>query len=99
MPIFIQKRRQEIKPANRYVSYEPEPITEEPKEEAKNVEEPKQEVKNSNEMTTQEKIEMANQVLGAAPKVKRIKSDKGLIERAESNKTILMEDNRELLVD
>lgn len=32
-------------------------------------------------------------------KVKIIKKDKGLIERAESSKTILTEDNRQLLND
>jgi hypothetical protein len=34
----------------------------------------------------------------AAP-VKRVKKDKGLIERTESSKTILTEDNKELLND
>ena len=49
-------------------------------------------------MTTQEKVELANQVL-STPKVKRIKKEKGLIERTESSKTILTEDNKELLID
>jgi hypothetical protein len=31
--------------------------------------------------------------------VKRVKKDKGLIERTESSKTILTEDNKELLND
>ena len=57
------------------------------------------EITEENTMTTSEKVELAKQVLGDAPKVKRIKKDKGLIERAESTKSILMEDNRELLVD
>ena len=44
---------------------------------------------------------MAQSVLSganAAP-VKRVKKDKGLIERTESSKTILTEDNKELLND
>lgn len=53
-------------------------------------------------MTTSEKIAMAQSVLAneekAAP-VKRVKKDKGLIERTESSKTILTEDNKELLKD
>lgn len=57
---------------------------------------------NKNVMTTSEKIEMAKNVLNgnntAAP-VKRVKKDKGLIERTESSKTILTEDNKELLND
>lgn len=62
------------------------------------VEEPT--VKKKNEvMTTSEKIEMAQSVLGNTPNIKRVKKDKGLIERVESTKTVLTEDNRELLKD
>jgi hypothetical protein len=57
---------------------------------------------NKEVMTTSEKIAMAQSVLSdatvAAP-VKRVKKDKGLIERTESSKTILTEDNKELLND
>lgn len=57
---------------------------------------------NKEVMTTSEKIAMAQSVLNneveAAP-VKRVKKDKGLIERTESSKTILTEDNKELLND
>lgn len=53
-------------------------------------------------MTTSEKIALAQNVLSgadmAAP-IKRVKKDKGLIERTESSKTILTEDNKELLND
>ena len=59
-------------------------------------------VENKEVMTTSEKIAMAQNVLSgadmAAP-VKRVKKDKGLIERTESSKTILTEDNKELLID
>ena len=55
---------------------------------------------NKSVMTTSEKIEMAQSVLnGTTPSVKRVKKDKGLIERTESSKTILTEDNKELLND
>jgi hypothetical protein len=51
-------------------------------------------------MTTSEKIEMAQNVLNETPSnFKRVKKDKGLIERTESSKTILTEDNKELLND
>lgn len=49
-------------------------------------------------MTTQEKINAASEILASQP-VKKIKKDKGLIERTESSKTILTEDNKELLTD
>ena len=57
---------------------------------------------NKEVMTTSEKIAMAQSVLANEDKtapVKRVKKDKGLIERTESSKTILTEDNKELLND
>lgn len=57
---------------------------------------------NKEVMTTSEKIAMAQSVLSgadAAAPIKRVKRDKGLIERTESSKTILTEDNKELLND
>ena len=60
----------------------------------------KEEIKEDNVMDTKEKIQMANAILNAEqPKVKKVKKDKGLIERTESSITILTEDNRELLKD
>lgn len=53
-------------------------------------------------MDTQEKIMMANAILNqaeATTKVKKVRKDKGLIEKTESSKIILTEDNRELLND
>lgn len=51
-------------------------------------------------MTTNEKIALANEVLADDNKfkAKRIKKEKGLIERAEKT-IILTEDNKELLID
>jgi hypothetical protein len=47
-----------------------------------------------------DKISMAEAIINDESKaVKRIKKDKGLIERTESSKTILTEDNKQLLVD
>ena len=56
---------------------------------------------NKSVMTTEEKIAMAQAALNNTPAspVKRVKKDKGLIERTESSKTILTEDNKELLND
>lgn len=50
-------------------------------------------------MTTDEKVAMAQSILAPSSNTKRIKKDKGLIERTESSKTILTEDNKELLID
>jgi len=51
-------------------------------------------------MDTKEKIELANQILGNATEqdVKRLKNDNSLIERTMTEKIILTEDNRELLM-
>lgn len=54
---------------------------------------------NKQVMTTSEKIAMAQEVLGGQTPVKKVKKDKGLIERTESSKIILTEDNKELLND
>ena len=55
---------------------------------------------NKSVMTTEEKIALAQAALGdQTAAVKRVKKDKGLIERTESSKTILTEDNKELLND
>lgn len=84
-----------------------EPVVEEQtvvKEDAKSTkktEEKNNEIKTDTVMmTTNEKIELANAVLTDKPQVKakRLKNDRGLIERKE-NTIILTEDNRELLKD
>ena len=49
-------------------------------------------------MDTKEKIQIAAEILDSSDvNVKKIKKEKGLIERTESSKTIITEDNRELL--
>lgn len=59
------------------------------------------EINNIEVMDTKEKIEMAQAILMDEPKmkVKRIKKDKGLIERVSTQNIVLTEDNRELLKD
>ena len=64
------------------------------------VSENKIKTKNNNVMDTKQKIQMAAEILDDSKNtVKKIKKEKGLIERVESSKTILTEDNRELLRD
>lgn len=60
--------------------------------------------KKTTEMDTSEKIKVAAEILNDTKdeeraSVKRVRQDKGLIERVESSKIILTEDNRELLND
>ena len=59
--------------------------------------------KSTKDMDTQEKIMMANAILNQTDmitnKVKKVRKEKGLIEKTESSKIILTEDNRELLND
>ena len=65
-------------------------------------EEINKESKTNKVMNTKEKIELAKKVIeneNDTPKVKKVRKDKGLIERTESSVTILTEDNRELLKD
>lgn len=72
-----------------------------------NEEEPKQKSrgkknnrKNTEEMNDIEKIEQAEAIAAAMePQVKKVKTDRGLIERTESSKIILTEDNRQVLND
>lgn len=79
---------------------ESKPIVEEVKVEEKPENKIKEEKDETVMMDTNEKIELANKILSeeAQIKVKRLKKDKGLIERKE-NSIILTEDNRELLKD
>lgn len=79
------------------------------KEEIEEVKTPKKGSKKENKeieintkvMDTREKIELASSILEmeAQPKVKKVKKDRGLIERVEGSTIILTEDNKELLID
>lgn len=75
-------------------------LNQEIREESKTI---KEEIKN---MDTKEKVEMVNSILDkqeinnvVKKNVKKIKNDKGLIERTDITKTIITEDNKELLHD
>jgi hypothetical protein len=61
------------------------------------------EEKKVKDMDTKEKITLANEILGQSTndltQIKKVRKDKGLIEKTESSKIILTEDNRELLND
>lgn len=78
---------------------------EEPKiDEKKTVKKRKNKLQESKStMNTAEKVAMAQEILGngaaAENNLKILKRDRGLIERTESSKTILTEDNKELLID
>lgn len=106
---FIGKHLQEKRPQKSFVRVEtPKEVfgaisNEETTEEVKKpVKKKKNKIeKNKSTMDTSEKIAMAKEILGknANEKFKILKSDKGLIERTESSKTILTEDNKELLID
>lgn len=96
MARFIIKKAQSMRPSIRYhetnKNMNPTPaVAVEVKENNKPIQE---EV-----MTTSEKVALANEVLGTKPRTRRIKSDKGLIEKEEASTTILTEDNKELMFD
>lgn len=68
--------------------------------------EDKKEKNNKNKKNKQEDMNFEDKINAAeatlemmAPEVKVIKNDKGLIERTESSKIIITEDNRQLLKD
>lgn len=76
-----------------------EVVKAEPKEEA--APKPKnKKVKKETNMLKEEQIAAAEETVEMiAPEVKRVKKDRGLIERTESSKIILTEDNRQVLND
>jgi glucose/arabinose dehydrogenase len=97
---FIVKRTQERKPSARLVRMEPSIVPEtKPEEPQKN----KIAKKKENMMNPQEKAARIEEILQNQEenkgRVKRVKKDKGLIERTESSKVILTEDNKQLLND
>ena len=87
------------------VQKEVEPIVE-PKEEIKEVEEAKPTNTKNNKKNRKEDMINKDQItaIEAAmesmqPEVKVVKADRGLIERTESSKIIITEDNRQVLND
>lgn len=97
--IVAKEEKQEIV-EEKPIVVEPIIEIEEPIIEVEDIVKNNEEIKEDNVMDTKEKIQMANAILNAEqPKVKKVKKEKGLIERTESSITILTEDNRELLKD
>lgn len=99
----IRKRPEYIIPY--VVQKEVEP-TVEPKEEIKEVEEEKPTKTKNNKKNCKEDMINKDQItaIEAAmekmqPEVKVVKTDRGLIERTESSKIIITEDNRQVLND
>lgn len=96
---FIVKKAQEKKPSARLARLEPTIVPEAKPEEPKknNI------TKKNKAMNPQEKAARIEEILQNQEenkgRVKRVKKDKGLIERTESSKVILTEDNKQLLND
>ena len=88
------EKKDEIKKDN-------EVISETEKEETSTIKNKKNSKKNrKKDMITEEQIaEIETQTENIVNNVKKIKKDRGLIERAESSKIILTEDNRQVLND
>ena len=100
---FVQKRQLE-RPNGRIVNSVVKSSVEETAEAEVKAESTKpnnkKKVKKGNDMTINEKMEAAEAVMDMiAPEVKVVKKDRGLIERTESSKIILTEDNRQVLND
>ena len=96
---FIVKKAQERKPSARLARLEPIIVPEaKPEEPQKN-----KITKKNKAMNPQEKAARIEEILQNQEenkgRVKRVKKDKGLIERTESSKVILTEDNKQLLND
>jgi hypothetical protein len=73
-------------------------IIDEPKEEEVKVK--NKQNKKKNDMDITDRIKEAEATIEAiAPEVKVVKKDRGLIERTESSKIIITEDNRQVLID
>lgn len=94
---FIHKRPRVDRPASQPIVASEEPVVETVVEEPK-VKNNKRKKETPMSTNFEEMEQLANQ-LSPEQTVKRVKKDKGLIERVESQKTILAEDNRQLLVD
>ena len=96
------KRDGYVMPINIYAPSEDNAIQEVKKEEPAEpkVSKNKKTTKKKNDMDANERINAAAEVLSTiTPEVKVVKKERGLIERTESSKIILTEDNRQVLND
>lgn len=89
MGYFFNKRGQEMKPAVLPETHEQKPVVKDKNE--------KKEEKET--MTNEEKVKAIENIVVDEKPFKKIKKEKGLIERTESSKVILTEDNKQLLMD
>lgn len=101
---FIVKKAQERKPSARLARLEPNIVPETKPEEPQKTPQKDNTKKNKKAMMNpQEKAARIEEILQNQEenkgRVKRVKKDKGLIERTESSKVILTEDNKQLLND
>lgn len=100
---FTIKRQQSSAPQKmRTAASAKQKVEQAPVAKTEDVENNEQKEINEDMLTTSQKVEAFANAMAAqnAPKtVKKVKSDKGLIEKVESTKTVLTEDNRELLRD
>lgn len=112
---FVKKRfrktpeRVMVPQVQKVVEKTPEPVMAMPQVEEKIVEEVPQEIvtkrKNNKKKNKEDMInkDMINDIEAVAeklqPEVKVVKADRGLIERTESSKIIITEDNRQVLND
>lgn len=92
---FIIKKAQSFKPSIKYSK----PDMNDKLKTDTNTQTVKQPIKEEEVMTTSEKVALANEVLGTKPRTRKLKADKGLIEKEETSMTILTEDNKELMFD
>lgn len=105
MKLRFLKKRLPASLKNIRVIHTVEPVVEvvdNSKENIIKVEKPKNKSskKNKENMDTVDKIKAAEATIDSMQQeVKVIKADKGLIERTESSKIILTEDNRQVLID
>ena len=100
MGYFFNKKRQSTKPSL-IISNKPEQSEAKETPSANVVEEVSENKKTNEEkvMTKEEKVQAIEKIVFDEKPVKKIKKEKGLIERTESSKVILTEDNKQLLMD
>lgn len=96
---FVQKRYMD-RPNGRIINSVVKSTESKPVEAESTKPNNKKKSKKGNDMNTTDKFEAAEAVMDMmAPEVKVVKKDRGLIERTESSKIILTEDNRQVLND
>ena len=99
---FKNKVKEEVKTS--LTDKEKETFVEQPKEEVKKTRVKKNKEEKLDNFMDANKLKQAEEIVnvlsGVDPnQIKRIKSDRGLIERTESSKVVLTEDNRQILND